>query len=196
MHHLLTPQSIFGQFRQIHPDYITILSEVVSALERQFVLKCGCGCMCICFVRSLQIKHFHNDNLPLTRTLFLLLWSSYIIWSLQRGREVMQEVCVKMKRESLFGWTYAFLAWCAFDRRRQHDTYVMHSHTLDMSDIMWVIVCDMYTGWVAHPKRHGSAVGQKERADLVHLSAGKVRKVKFKLKQDQSEGEWVSLVSL
>lgn len=51
------PPSIFGQFRQIQPDYITLLSEVVPALTRQFVLKCVyCEC----------------DNHPLSY--FFLLW--------------------------------------------------------------------------------------------------------------------------
>lgn len=45
---------------------------------------------------------------------------------------------------------------------------------------MLVIVCDKYTGRAAHPERQESALGQKERADLVHLAAGKVREVKLK----------------
>lgn len=52
--HLLL--SIFGQFRQIYPDYVTILSEVVSALERQFVLKYVCVRVCVCFVQFLDIS--------------------------------------------------------------------------------------------------------------------------------------------
>lgn len=64
--HLLS--SIFGQFRQIYPDYVTILSEVVSALERQFVLKYMCACVCVFCPIS---RHFHWDNLPLSHTLLL-----------------------------------------------------------------------------------------------------------------------------
>ena len=52
--HLLL--SIFGQFRQIYPDYVTILSEVVSALERQFVLKYVCVRVCVFCPIS---RHFH-----------------------------------------------------------------------------------------------------------------------------------------
>lgn len=62
-------RSIFGEFRQMHPDYITTLSEVVSALKRQFVLKCVYKL--VCFVRTLYtlyIKHFHSDNLWICHT--------------------------------------------------------------------------------------------------------------------------------